>query len=121
WKVGRLRLREVGYSTPDNVPTCRLSNLQTESPAWVKRTMFMEGPKDPPGPFRAVLFDVDGTLVDTAELIADSLDYACRRHLEQGYPRETYYGLIGKPAIVQMEILGGARAAEMMEDALAYY
>ena len=84
--------------------------------------MFLQPPLDPPGPFRAVLFDVDGTLIDTAELIADSLEYACRRHLGHAHPRETYYTLIGKPAIVQMQILGGeARAAEMMDTAVAYY
>ncbi len=75
----------------------------------------------PPDPFRAVLFDVDGTLIDTAELIADSLEYACRVHLGRTHPRETYYQLIGKPAIVQMEILGGDKAPEMMDTAVAYY
>jgi pyrophosphatase PpaX len=75
----------------------------------------------PPGPYRAVLFDVDGTLIDTAELIADSLEYACRRHLGRTHPRETYYTLIGKPAIVQMEILGGDKAPEMMDTAVEYY
>jgi pyrophosphatase PpaX len=75
----------------------------------------------PPGPFRAVLFDVDGTLIDSAELIADALEYTCRRHLNRTHPRETYYALIGKPAMVQMEILGGDRAPEMFDTAVAYY
>jgi pyrophosphatase PpaX len=83
--------------------------------------MFLEPPSPPPSPFQAVLFDVDGTLIDTAELIADSLEYACRRHLGHTHPRETYYSLIGKPAMVQMEILGGDRAPEMMDTAVAYY
>ena len=83
--------------------------------------MFLHSPIDPPGPFRAVLFDVDGTLIDTAELIADALEYACRRHLGRTHPREAYYALIGKPAMVQMEILGGDRAPEMMDTAIAYY
>jgi pyrophosphatase PpaX len=78
-------------------------------------------PTPPPGPFRAVLFDVDGTLIDTAELIADSLEHACRIHLGRTHPRETYYALIGKPAMVQMEILGGDKAPEMMDTAVAYY
>ncbi len=75
----------------------------------------------PPGPFDAVLFDVDGTLIDTAELIADALDYACRRHLNRSYPREEYYALIGKPAAVQLQILGGDRAPEMFATAVGYY
>lgn len=83
--------------------------------------MFVGPPIDPPGPYRAVLFDVDGTLIDTAELIADALEFACRRHLGRTHPRETYYALIGKPAIVQMEILGGDKAPEMMDTAIAYY
>jgi pyrophosphatase PpaX len=74
-----------------------------------------------PGRFRAVLFDVDGTLIDTAELIADALAYTCQRHLGRTHPRETYYALIGKPALVQMELLGGDKAPEMMDTALAYY
>lgn len=83
--------------------------------------MFLQPPSSPPGPYRAVLFDVDGTLIDTAELIADSLEYACRLHLGRTHSRETYYALIGKPAIVQMEILGGDRAPEMMDTAVEYY
>jgi len=83
--------------------------------------MYASSPTPPPGPFRAVLFDVDGTLIDTAELIADSLEFACARHLGRTHPRETYYALIGKPAIVQMEILGGDKAPEMMDTAVEYY
>lgn len=83
--------------------------------------MFLHTRTTPPGPYRAVLFDVDGTLIDTAELIADSLAYACERHLGRTHPRSTYYALIGKPAIVQMEILGGDKAPEMMDTAIAYY
>lgn len=83
--------------------------------------MFFAPPAPPPGPFRAVLFDVDGTLVDTAELIADSLEHACRVHLGRTHPRERYYELIGRPALTQMEVLGGDRAPEMMDTAIAYY
>lgn len=83
--------------------------------------MYLQPPIIPPGPFRAVLFDVDGTLIDTAELIADSLEYTCRLHLGRTHPRKEYYALIGKPAIVQMEILGGDKAPEMMDTAVEYY
>jgi pyrophosphatase PpaX len=80
-------------------------------------------PVQPPsGPFHAVLLDVDGTLIDTAELIADSLAHACEQHLGRTHPRSEYYALIGKPARVQMEILGGAAlAAEMEETAIEFY
>jgi phosphoglycolate phosphatase-like HAD superfamily hydrolase len=83
--------------------------------------MYLGGPVKPPGPYRAVLFEMDGALMDTAELIADSLEYACQRHLGRIHPRETYYTLIGKPTLVQMEILGGDKAPEMMDTAVAYY
>jgi pyrophosphatase PpaX len=78
-------------------------------------------PPEPFGPFHAVLFDVDGTLIDTAELIADALEYTCRLHLGLTHARETYYGLIGVPAMEQMRILGGDRATEMFDTATAYY
>ena len=39
-----------------------------------------------PGPFRAVLFDLDGTLLDTIEDIAFSLNSVLERH---GYPTHT--------------------------------
>jgi len=71
---------------------------------------------------RAVLFDVDGTLVDTADLIADSLAFACGRFLGREYPRETYLGLIGRPVVAQMKTLGaGERLDEMVEAAIEYY
>ena len=78
-------------------------------------------PSDPPGPFNAVLFDVDGTLIDSADLLADAMDYACQRHLGRSYPREEYYALIGKPGMAQMQLLGGDKAPEMFDTALAYY
>ncbi len=69
-----------------------------------------------------MLFDVDGTLIDTADLIADALEETCRRHLGQTHSREHYYSLIGKPALVQMELLGGPeRARAMLETAVALY
>jgi pyrophosphatase PpaX len=83
--------------------------------------MYYGTPVRPTGPFAAILFDVDGTLIDTAELIADSLEHACRRHLGRAHPRAEYYALIGRPAIVQMEILGGDKAPEMMDTAIEYY
>lgn len=82
----------------------------------------MYPPLEPPaGPFHAVLFDVDGTLIDTADLIIDSLDHACRTHLGRTYPRETYTSVIGIPAPAQLERLGGERGPEMLETALRFY
>lgn len=83
--------------------------------------MYYGTPVQPSGPFAAILFDVDGTLIDTAELIADSLEFACRRHLGRTHPRSEYYRLIGRPAIAQMEFLGGDKAPEMVDSAIEYY
>jgi pyrophosphatase PpaX len=83
--------------------------------------MYYGTPVRPTGPFAAVLLDVDGTLIDSAELIADSLEFACRRHLGRTHPRTEYYALIGRPALVQMEILGGDKAPEMVDTAIEYY
>ncbi len=83
--------------------------------------MYYGTPVRPKGPFAAILFDVDGTLIDTAELIADSLEYTCRRHLGRTHPRTEYYSLIGRPALAQMEILGGDKAPEMVDTAIEYY
>lgn len=78
---------------------------------------------NPLGRFAAVLFDVDGTLIDTADLIADSLDASCREYLGFSPPRDELLGLIGRPAIVQMQLLGakGATAQRMMDYAIEYY
>ncbi|MBM3458709.1 MAG: HAD-IA family hydrolase [Armatimonadetes bacterium] len=83
---------------------------------------YLDPASPPPGRFRAVLFDVDGTLIDTADLIADALEHACRTHLGRTHDRNYYYSLIGKPALVQMEILGeGADPHPLLESAIEYY
>jgi pyrophosphatase PpaX len=97
------------------------ATMQVDDDGIIPPLGFGFSPPAPVGPFRAVLFDVDGTLIDTADLIADALEFACRRHLGRVHPRERYYELIGKPALVQMELLGGDRAPEMMDTAVAYY
>lgn len=75
-----------------------------------------------PGPYRAVLLDIDGTLIDTADLIADSLEHTCRVHLGKTHPRTDYYSLIGRPALVQMKLLGGeVRANAMLDTAIEFY
>ena len=38
-------------------------------------------------PLCAVLFDIDGTLIDTVDLIVQALDYTYRKHLGVALPR----------------------------------
>lgn len=75
---------------------------------------------------RAVLFDIDGTLIDTVDLIVKALDYTYRKHAGVALPREEIRRLIGLPLKVQMhyldERIAGDVCHEQMEaDEMAYY
>ena len=73
----------------------------------------------------AVLFDFDGTLVDTTELIYQSLRHATREILGREIPRETLMANVGQPLPRQMELLvddgPGEDAAELAERLLESY
>jgi len=45
--------------------------------------------------FHAVLFDLDGTLLDTLQDIADSMNEALKKHGLPGYPAESYKKFVG--------------------------
>ncbi len=45
--------------------------------------------------YRAVLFDLDGTLLDTLQDIADSMNEALKAHGLPGYPAESYKKFVG--------------------------
>jgi phosphoglycolate phosphatase len=45
--------------------------------------------------YRAVLFDLDGTLLDTLQDIADSMNEALKAHGLPGYPAENYKKFVG--------------------------
>lgn len=55
----------------------------------------------------AALFDFDGTLVDTTELIYQSLRHATGEVLEREIPREDLMAYVGQPLPRQMELLIG--------------
>jgi len=63
----------------------------------------------------AALFDFDGTLVDTTELIHQSMRHAVRRVLGRELPREVLLANVGQPLPRQMELLDPGRAAELLE------
>jgi phosphoglycolate phosphatase len=46
--------------------------------------------------FKAILFDLDGTLLDTLEDIADSMNAVLRRHAMKTFPVDDYRLLVGK-------------------------
>jgi pyrophosphatase PpaX len=77
-------------------------------------------------PVEALLFDVDGTLIDTVELIVQSLAYTYQKHLGAQLSREELRRLIGLPLSVQMRYLDDriAKPADytaMEADEIAYY
>jgi len=54
---------------------------------------------------RAILFDIDGTLIDTVELITQALNYTYCKHLGIELPKEELRRLIGLPLKAQMHYL----------------
>ncbi len=64
------------------------------------------------GCFQGFLFDLDGTLIDTTELIAASFRHASRRMLGKVLPDEVLMANVGQPLMKQMQVLGGEKARE---------
>jgi pyrophosphatase PpaX len=65
----------------------------------------------------AVLFDFDGTLIDTGPLILESFRHTARRFLDRVPSDDALMRNVGVPLIHQMEELSPGRGAEMV----AYY
>lgn len=66
-------------------------------------------------PLKAVLFDFDGTLVDTTNLIYQSMRHATGEILGRELSRETLMRNVGQPLPRQMELLDADRAADLLE------
>ena len=64
---------------------------------------------------RAALFDFDGTLVDTTELIYQSMRHATGEVLGKDLPREFLLANVGQPLPRQMEIIDAERAEALLE------
>ena len=64
---------------------------------------------------RAALFDFDGTLVDTTELIYQSMRHATGEILGREIPRETLMANVGQPLPRQMELIDAGRAEALLE------
>jgi pyrophosphatase PpaX len=66
--------------------------------------------------FPIVLFDLDGTLIDSGPIILESMDYAVRTVLGREIPRERLSLTIGGQGIVaQMQAIDAERADELLE------
>ncbi|RPF54386.1 pyrophosphatase PpaX [Aquisalibacillus elongatus] len=59
---------------------------------------------------RTILFDLDGTLIDTNELIIESFKHTLKEHLEEDYSREEILPFIGPPL---QESLGKVKPDEV--------
>jgi pyrophosphatase PpaX len=53
--------------------------------------------------FRTVVFDLDGTLIDSEELILQSFRHTMRQHLGTAPPDEAWRSTIGRPLAVQVK------------------
>lgn len=70
--------------------------------------------------FKGVLFDLDGTLVNSNELIFQSFEYALDAVLHTSLPRETLVYTFGKPLQEIMIELAGEQADVLMESFITY-
>lgn len=71
----------------------------------------------------AALFDFDGTLVDTTELIYRSLDHATKEVLDREFSREELMAYVGQPLPAQMGLLIGddTERERLVEELLESY
>ena len=65
--------------------------------------------------FDPILFDLDGTVVDTVELIVESFRYATRTVLGDVLPDEHFIAGVGRPLREQMERLSEDHAQELYD------
>jgi HAD superfamily hydrolase (TIGR01509 family) len=75
---------------------------------------------------KAVLWDIDGTLIDTTALIVGALDETFRQYIGRSLPADELRALIGIPLDTQMRALGdpvgyGTTVEEMATTAIAQY
>jgi pyrophosphatase PpaX len=79
-------------------------------PAWFRRLYTINGMR-----YSTVLFDLDGTLVDSGEMILSSFRHAARTVLERDVPDEQLAALVGGSNIYdQMRTLDETRVDELV-------
>src|SRR5450756_1090756 len=71
-------------------------------------------PSDRLRDIRAVLFDLDGTLIDTVELIRVSFRYATRTVLGEELPDEITMANVGQPLARQFHDMAPRHAEELL-------
>jgi len=73
-----------------------------------------------PAPLEAVLLDFDGTIVDTTELIYQSMRHATSEVLGKDLSREELLAHVGQPLPRQMELLDPDRAEDLLKSYLLH-
>jgi HAD superfamily hydrolase (TIGR01509 family) len=72
--------------------------------------------------FRCLVFDMDGTLVQTIQLICDSFNHVAEKYAHRRYSAQEIIALFGPPEEdVVRAIVGEERTEEAMEEYLKYY
>ncbi|SEH39529.1 pyrophosphatase PpaX [Halobacillus karajensis] len=64
---------------------------------------------------RTILFDLDGTLIDTNELIIASFTHTIEQYSDRPYEREEILDFIGPPLKESLQKINPARVEEMVE------
>ena len=65
---------------------------------------------------KAILFDLDGTLIDSTDLIMHSFNYVLKEHLNLEVPEDEIRSLFGRPLFDQMALYGGKERAQELVD-----
>lgn len=61
---------------------------------------------------KAILFDLDGTLIDSTDLILNSFNYVLKTYLKKEVPEDEIRSLFGRPLYYQMALFGGEERAD---------
>lgn len=64
---------------------------------------------------KAILFDLDGTLIDTNELIIECFQYALKEHKDLEVPREDVIKTFGEPLIFAMQKYDEKNVEELLD------
>ncbi|OPL09640.1 MAG: hypothetical protein AVO33_06420 [delta proteobacterium ML8_F1] len=65
---------------------------------------------------KGIIFDMDGTLIDTNDLVIGTLQRTVEKFLGYWPQIESFHEVLGKPLIVQLEFFSREKAREMVDD-----
>jgi pyrophosphatase PpaX len=72
--------------------------------------------------YSCVIFDIDGTLTQTNELIFDTFNHVTEKYLQRTYTPKEIIGMFGPPEEIAIErLVGKENIDKAMEDFIAYY